>query len=76
MKDVEIVFVLDNSGSMKSDDRIEHLKTAVRDLTSKLFEKIGSEHLKIGLIRFSSGILGTPQSLTNNANDIYSINDI
>ena len=75
MKDVEIVFVLDNSGSMKSDDRIEHLKTAVRDLTSKLFEKIGSEHLKIGLIRFSSGILGTPQSLTNNANDIYSIND-
>lgn len=39
MKDVEIVFVLDNSGSMKSDDRIEHLKTAVRDLTNKLFEK-------------------------------------
>lgn len=75
MKDVEIVFVLDNSGSMKRDDRIEHLKTAVRDLTNKLFEKIGSEHLKIGLIRFSSGILGTPQSLTNNANDIYSIND-
>lgn len=31
--------------------------------------------MKIGLIRFSSGILGTPQSLTNNANDIYSIND-
>lgn len=74
MKDVEIVFVLDNSGSM-GGTRIESLKTATRGLTDKLFEKIGSEHLKIGLIRFSNGTQGTPQSLTNNPNSIYSFID-
>lgn len=70
MKDVEIVFILDNSGSM-SGTRISTLKTSTNELVNKLFDKIGDEHLKFGFVKFASKQLGALE-LTNNKASISS----
>lgn len=70
LKDVEIVFVLDNSGSM-SGNRIQTLKSATQELVTKLFDKIGEEHLKFGFVKFASSQLGK-LSLTKNKAQISS----
>lgn len=70
MKDVEIVFVLDNSGSM-GGNRIQTLRTATQELVNKLFDKIGEDHLKFGFVKFDDSILGT-LSLTDNKSVISS----
>ncbi len=70
MKDVEIVFVLDNSGSM-SGTRISTLKTSTKELVDKLFNKIGDEHLKFGFVKFASEQLGYLE-LTNDKSSISS----
>lgn len=70
MKDVEIVFVLDNSGSM-SGNRIQTLKSATQELVNKLFNKIGEEHLRFGFVKFATKQLGE-LSLTNNKTQISS----
>ena len=73
LKDVEIVFILDNSGSM-SGTRISTLKDSTKNLVDKLFTKIGKEHLKFGFIKFASRQLGSLQ-LTNNQSDISTFID-
>lgn len=70
MKDVEIVFVLDNSGSMRGN-RIQTLKSATQELVTKLFNKIGEEHLQFGFVKFASSQLGE-LDLTNNKAQISS----
>lgn len=55
LSDVEIVFVLDTSGSM-SGTRVDTLKESSKTLVTSLFEKIGAEHLQIGVLFFNSGL--------------------
>lgn len=68
MKDVELVLILDASGSM-SGRRNATTKTATKELVDALFDKIGTEHLKIGTIFFASNI-GATLPLTNDKNAI------
>ena len=72
IKPVEIVFVLDNSHSMSSivsinnwEKRIDVLKSTMHDLVSILYENFGY-NLKIGIVKYSSGVKGNPLKLTNN----------
>ncbi len=56
-KGLEVVLVLDNSGSMNSSGKLEALKTSARDLVNILFgDKAESNHLKIGLVPFSTAV--------------------
>lgn len=50
-KNVNIVFVLDNSGSMSSFNRMGHLKKSSVDLIKALSSNINSD-LRFGVIRF------------------------
>ncbi len=50
-KNVDIVFVLDNSGSMSSFNRMVHLKKSSVDLIKALSSNINSD-LRFGVIRF------------------------
>jgi Flp pilus assembly protein TadG len=61
-KGAEVVLVLDNTGSMLTNDKIGDLKTAVADLTEVLFgDNATSEFLKIGIVPFSTTVNIGPQ---------------
>lgn len=55
LKKVEIVFVIDTSGSM-SGTRETTTRDSTKTLVQSLFEKLGAENLKIGVIYFNSTI--------------------
>lgn len=52
LKDVEIVFILDTSGSM-GGLRKETTKKSTQTLIQSLFNKIGKEHLEVGILYFN-----------------------
>lgn len=54
-KDVEMIFILDTSGSMWGT-RCEITKNSTKALVQSLFGKIGKEHLKIGVLFFNNGV--------------------
>ena len=54
---VEIIFVLDCSGSMTSHSRITQLKEATTALITKLYELLPADKLTIGLIPFNSQVI-------------------
>lgn len=58
---LEVVMVLDNTGSMSSNGKINALKTAAKDLVNILFgEETNPQYLKIGLVPFSAAVnIGT-----------------
>jgi Flp pilus assembly protein TadG len=50
---IEVVLVLDNTGSMLNDDKLEALKEAATELTDTLFgDDTESDTLKIGIVPF------------------------
>lgn len=53
MKKVEIVFVIDTSGSMQGTKE-NTTKDSTKTLVNALYDKLGSENLKIGIIYFNS----------------------
>lgn len=61
-RDLELVMVLDNTGSMDCSgwhcvSKMDHLKTAANKLVTILFgEDATSEHVKIGLVPFSGAV--------------------
>ena len=72
MSDVEIVFVLDTSGSM-SDGKDQTTKESTKTLVNSLFDRIGAEHLKIGVLFFNSGLdTANILEMTNEQNAILS----
>ena len=72
MSDVEIVFVLDTSGSM-SDGKDQTTKESTKTLVNSLFDRIGAEHLKIGVLFFNSGLdTANILEMTNDQNAITS----
>lgn len=70
MNRVEVVFILDASGSM-SGNRNSTTKSATIELTNALFEKVGANNLMIGAIFFSSN-MGAVLELTNDQEKIKS----
>ncbi len=62
VKNIEIVMVLDNTGSM-SGSKIASLKTAANTLVNVLFgESATSDNVKIGLVPFSNSVNVGPNS--------------
>ncbi len=54
---VELVMVLDNTGSMSSNGKIDALKTAAKDLVEVLFGDSGThQYLKVGLVPFAAAV--------------------
>ncbi|HYM98314.1 MAG TPA: pilus assembly protein TadG-related protein [Aestuariivirgaceae bacterium] len=54
---IEVVLVLDNTGSMLTDDKLEALKEAATELTDTLFgDDTESDTLKIGIVPFSVSV--------------------
>jgi Flp pilus assembly protein TadG len=59
---LEVALVLDNTGSMNSNNKIQDLKVAVGNLTEVLFgEDEESTHIKVGIIPFSTSVNVGPQ---------------
>lgn len=59
---LEVVLVLDNTGSMNQDNKIGSLKTAVANLTEVLFgEEPVSDRIKVGIVPFSTSVNVGPQ---------------
>ena len=57
IRGVEIVMVLDNTGSMKNGGKIEALKTAAKDLVDILFgDEQTPPFLKVGLVPFAAAV--------------------
>lgn len=67
---VEIVFVIDTSGSM-GGTKVTTTKTSTKTLVESLFDKLGADHLQIGVIFFNSGMRDVLE-LTNNEDNIMS----
>lgn len=55
LKKVELVFVIDTSGSM-SGTKEQTTRESTKTLVQALFERIGEDNLKIGVIYFNSGM--------------------
>lgn len=55
LKKVELVFVIDTSGSM-SGTKEQTTRESTKTLVQALFERIGEDNLKIGIIYFNSGM--------------------
>ncbi len=55
LSDVEIVFILDTSGSM-ADGKDQITKESTKTLVTSLFDRMGAEHLQIGVLFFNSGL--------------------
>ena len=73
MSDVEIVFILDTSSSMADGSRDKTTKEATKALVNALFERIGAEHLKIGVLFFNTTLDNANiLELTNDQNTITS----
>lgn len=72
-KKVEIVFVIDVSSSM-SGTRIRTTRKATKELVNSLYDKLGTDNLKIGIVCFSSGINSTLE-LTDNRNTVLTYID-
>ncbi len=63
VKNIEVVMVLDNTGSM-SGSKIESLKTAAETLVNVLFgESATSDNVKIGLVPFATSVNIGPDSV-------------
>ncbi len=72
MSDVEIVFVLDTSGSM-SDGKDQTTRDSTKTLVNSLFDRIGAEHLQIGVLFFNNGLdTANILEMTNDQNAITS----
>ena len=72
MSDVEIVFVLDTSGSM-SDGKDQTTRDSTKTLVNSLFDRIGAEHLQIGVLFFNNGLdTANILEMTNDQNAIMS----
>ena len=70
LKKVEIVFVIDTSGSM-SGTRVEKTRESTKKLVNALYDKLGNENLDIGIIYFNSDMdTGKILNLTNDRNVI------
>jgi Flp pilus assembly protein TadG len=54
---LEVMMVLDNTGSMADGDKIGALKTAATDLVNILFDKADDpEHIKIGMVPYANAV--------------------
>lgn len=60
INNVEIMLILDVSGSMNSNNRITNLKTAAREFVSTLLTNDGEHKISIGIVPFNGQVnLGT-----------------
>lgn len=70
LKKVQIVFVIDTSGSM-SGTRVNTTRNSTKTLVNALYDKLGEENLDIGIIYFNSNMdTGKILNLTNNRTTI------
>lgn len=69
---IEVVMVLDNTGSMGSSNKLADMKTAARDMVDILFDgEATSSTVKVGLVPFSGAV-----NIGNNVTNIASyVND-
>lgn len=57
VRGLEVVMVLDNTGSMSDLDKIGHLKTAAASFTNILFDRaLEADDIKIGLVPYANGV--------------------
>jgi Flp pilus assembly protein TadG len=64
VRGLEVVMVLDNTGSMSTNDNIEILREAARNFVEILFERAADpEGIKIGLVPYSSSVNVGPYGL-------------
>ncbi len=76
---LEVALVLDNTGSMATNDNIGTLRTATKDFINTLFDKTShEEYVKIGLVPYSNSVrvgkygLGlTPDGASYGDGDIF-----
>ncbi|MEM9470184.1 MAG: TadE/TadG family type IV pilus assembly protein [Pseudomonadota bacterium] len=75
VRGLEVVMVLDNTGSMTTDNNIGTLRTATRNFIEILFENIGDpEFVKVGLVPYSSSVNVGPYGLGDDTDgDAYGI---
>jgi Flp pilus assembly protein TadG len=74
---LEVVLVLDNTGSMNSGGKLASLKTAATDLTEMLFgDSVNSTSVKIGIVPFSMAVNVGPQYSTATWLDHTGLNPI
>ncbi len=61
-RNIELILVLDTTGSMRSGGKMDALKNAAREMVNKLFDgKSTSDTLKIGVVPFSAAVNVGPQ---------------
>lgn len=57
VRGIEVVLVLDNTGSMANNDNIDTLKAATTDFINIMFDEAQDpEHIKIGLVPYSNSV--------------------
>lgn len=70
MKDIEIVMVLDCSGSMSGGGE-DIVRESSKELVDSLFTKLGEDHVKMGILYFNNGLdTGKILGLTNEKDKI------
>lgn len=64
VRGLEVVMVLDNTGSMNTDNNIETLRTATENFIEILFESVSDpEYVRIGLVPYASSVNVGPYGL-------------
>lgn len=64
VRGLEVVMVLDNTGSMTTDNNIGTLRTATRNFIEILFESVDDpEYVKVGLVPYASSVNVGPYGL-------------
>jgi Flp pilus assembly protein TadG len=57
VRGLEVVMVLDNTGSMSTDNNIGTLRTATRNFINILFDSVDdANHVKVGLVPYASSV--------------------
>ncbi|MEM6811674.1 MAG: TadE/TadG family type IV pilus assembly protein [Pseudomonadota bacterium] len=64
IRGLEVVMVLDNTGSMNTNDNISTLRTATQNFIQILFQNIGDpEYVRVGLVPYASSVNVGPYGL-------------
>lgn len=70
VRGLEVVMVLDNTGSMTSNNNIQTLRTATRNFIEILFESVSDpEYVRVGLVPYASSVNVGPYGLGFDADD-------
>ena len=70
VRGLEVVMVLDNTGSMTSNNNIQTLRTATRSFIEILFESVSDpEYVRVGLVPYASSVNVGPYGLGLDTDD-------